>query len=313
MNAEPTYDPSYGPKSLLAFNVENSLSNIYIYFFFRFSLAVSAVENHDECRLQNFSIPPMTQVVDFKSLSAAKVKTKVPMRFFFSFKLAESALENDDECRKQNFYNPHMNPVIDAKSLPAAKTFCGRFFSVSAIENDDECPKTELFYTTNDPSYRPKVSASSKSEKHFVDELYPFSVAVSAIENDECGKPNFSPSYEAKSVPASSKVEKMSTIYLFKSSCECQRKRRRMTKTEIFYHIHSSKRKMSTILVWLRALYKKRHRTFYPTYMYYLSYGPKFPASSICFCLIGKYFFYQMTNGPVNAHLRSAVYTNKHV
>ena len=42
----------------------------------RFSLAVIAIENDDECRKQNFSIPPITRVIVYQTLSAEKIEKK---------------------------------------------------------------------------------------------------------------------------------------------------------------------------------------------------------------------------------------------
>ena len=47
---------------------------------FCFSLLVRAIENDDDYRKENFSIPPMTRVMDPKSPSAEK---KICQRFFF--------------------------------------------------------------------------------------------------------------------------------------------------------------------------------------------------------------------------------------
>ena len=44
--------------------------------FFRFSLAVIAIENDDEGRKQNFSISPMGGVMVYQTLSAKKKKKK---------------------------------------------------------------------------------------------------------------------------------------------------------------------------------------------------------------------------------------------
>ena len=54
------------------------LSNI----FFRFSLAVIAIENDDEGRKQNFSISPMGGVMVYQTLPAEKIKKKNCQRFF---------------------------------------------------------------------------------------------------------------------------------------------------------------------------------------------------------------------------------------
>ena len=45
--------------------------------FFRFSLAVIAIENDDEGRKQNFSISPMGGVMVYQTLPAEKIKKKL--------------------------------------------------------------------------------------------------------------------------------------------------------------------------------------------------------------------------------------------
>ena len=67
--------------------------------FFRFSLAVIAIENDDEGRKQNFSISPMGGVMVYQTLPAEKMKKKI-VKDFFRFSLAVIAIENDDEGRK---------------------------------------------------------------------------------------------------------------------------------------------------------------------------------------------------------------------
>ena len=64
--------------------------------FFRFSLAVIAIENDDEGRKQNFSISPMGGVMVYQTLPAEKMK-KILSKIFFRFSLAVIAIENDDE------------------------------------------------------------------------------------------------------------------------------------------------------------------------------------------------------------------------
>ena len=61
---------------------------------------MSAIENDDEYRKQNFSDKPMTRVMDQHSLSTVKVETKNVVEFIH-FYLAVSAIENGDGCRKQ--------------------------------------------------------------------------------------------------------------------------------------------------------------------------------------------------------------------
>ena len=50
--------------------------------FFRFSLAVMAIENDDEGRKQNFSISPMGGVMVYQTLPAEKMKKKMSKIFF---------------------------------------------------------------------------------------------------------------------------------------------------------------------------------------------------------------------------------------
>ena len=70
--------------------------------FFRFSLAVIAIENDDEGRKQNFSISPMGGVMVYQTLPAEK--NDFFFKDFFRFSLTVMAIENDDEGRKQNFF-----------------------------------------------------------------------------------------------------------------------------------------------------------------------------------------------------------------
>ena len=51
--------------------------------FFRFSLAVIAIENDDEGRKQNFSISPMGGVMVCQTLPAEKMKKSLSMIFSF--------------------------------------------------------------------------------------------------------------------------------------------------------------------------------------------------------------------------------------
>ena len=112
--------------------------------FCRFSLAVIAIENDDECRKQNFSISPIYE----RSYGQAE---KNDFFFFFveevfRFRLAVIAIENDDECRKQNFYLAYERSYGVPNPLSRKKeNFCRRIFrfnlAVIAIENDDECRK----------------------------------------------------------------------------------------------------------------------------------------------------------------------------
>ena len=50
--------------------------------FFRFSLAVIAIENDDEGRKQNLSISPMGGVMVYQTLPAEKMKKKLSKIFF---------------------------------------------------------------------------------------------------------------------------------------------------------------------------------------------------------------------------------------
>ena len=50
--------------------------------FFRFSLAVIAIENDDEGRKQNFSISPMGGVMVYQTLPAEKMKNFLSKIFF---------------------------------------------------------------------------------------------------------------------------------------------------------------------------------------------------------------------------------------
>ena len=50
--------------------------------FFRFSLAVIAIENDDEGRKQNFSISPMGGVMVYQTLPAEKMKKNLSKIFF---------------------------------------------------------------------------------------------------------------------------------------------------------------------------------------------------------------------------------------
>ena len=52
--------------------------------FFRFSLAVIAIENDDEGRKQNFSILPMGGVMVYQTLPEEKMKNLLS-KIFFSF------------------------------------------------------------------------------------------------------------------------------------------------------------------------------------------------------------------------------------
>ena len=49
---------------------------------FRFSLAVIAIENDDECRKKNFSILPMGGVMVYQTLPAEKMKNFLSKIFF---------------------------------------------------------------------------------------------------------------------------------------------------------------------------------------------------------------------------------------
>ena len=51
--------------------------------FFRFSLAVIAIENNDEGRKQNFSISPMGGVMVYQTLPAEKMKKILSKIFSF--------------------------------------------------------------------------------------------------------------------------------------------------------------------------------------------------------------------------------------
>ena len=61
---------------------------------------MSTLVNDDECRNQNFSILPMTRVMDLNSLPFVDI-------FFFIYyniRLGVCPKVNSDECRKQNFF-----------------------------------------------------------------------------------------------------------------------------------------------------------------------------------------------------------------
>ena len=99
--------------------------------FFRFSLAVIAIENDDECRKQNFSISPMGAAMVYQTLPAEKMKFFLS-KFFFRFSVAVIAIENDDESRKQNFSISPMGGAMVYQALPAEKKMkknCQRFVS----------------------------------------------------------------------------------------------------------------------------------------------------------------------------------------
>ena len=87
--------------------------------FFRFSLAVIAIENDDEGKKQNFPISPMGGVMVYQTLPSEKMKKK--MSNIFRFSLAVIAIENDDEGRKQNFSISPMGGVMVYQTLPAEK------------------------------------------------------------------------------------------------------------------------------------------------------------------------------------------------
>ena len=74
-----TYGRSYGVPNPSSRKNEK----IFVKDFFRFSLAVIAIENDDEGRKQNFSISPMGGVMVYQTLPAEKLKKKI--QFFFSF------------------------------------------------------------------------------------------------------------------------------------------------------------------------------------------------------------------------------------
>ena len=93
---------------------------IFVKDFFRFSLAVIAIENDDEGRKQNFSISPMGGVMVYQTLPAEK-NEKCFVKDFFRFSLAVIAIENDDEGRKQNFSISPMGGVMVYQTLPAEK------------------------------------------------------------------------------------------------------------------------------------------------------------------------------------------------
>ena len=75
-----TYGRSYGvPNPPSRKNEKNCAKD-----FFRFSLAVIAIENDDEGRKQNFSISPMGGVMVYQTLPAEK-NEKYFVKDFFSF------------------------------------------------------------------------------------------------------------------------------------------------------------------------------------------------------------------------------------
>ena len=92
--------------------------NNFVKDFFRFSLAVIAIENDDEGRKQNFS--PMGGVMVYQTLPAEKMKKNF-VKDFFHFSLAVIAIENNDEGRKQNFSISPMGGVMVYQTLPAEK------------------------------------------------------------------------------------------------------------------------------------------------------------------------------------------------
>ena len=63
-----------------------SAAKLFVDNSFRFSLVVSAIENDDDYRKKNFSIPPMTRVMDPKSPPAEK---NMSTFFFVSILLCE--------------------------------------------------------------------------------------------------------------------------------------------------------------------------------------------------------------------------------
>ena len=95
--------------------------NFFVKIFFRFSLAVIAIENDDEGRKQNFSISPMGGVMVYQTLPAEKNEKKKKCQRFFRFSLAVIAIENDDEGRKQNFIISPMGGVMVYQTLSAEK------------------------------------------------------------------------------------------------------------------------------------------------------------------------------------------------
>ena len=99
--------------------------------FFRFSLAVIAIENDDEGRKQNFSISPMGGVMVYQTLPAEKNEIFF-VKDFFRFSLAVISIENDDEGRKQNFSISPMGGVMVYQTLLAEKMkfFLSKIFFV---------------------------------------------------------------------------------------------------------------------------------------------------------------------------------------
>ena len=59
-----------------------NMKKIFVKDFFRFSLAVIAIENDDEGRKQNFSISPMGGVMVYQTLPAEKIKKKLSKIFY---------------------------------------------------------------------------------------------------------------------------------------------------------------------------------------------------------------------------------------
>ena len=89
--------------------------------FFRFSLAVIAIENDDEGRKQNFFLShPWAELWCTKPSQQKKMKKKI-VKDFFRFSLAVIAIEKNDEGRKQNFHISPMGGFMVYQTLPAEK------------------------------------------------------------------------------------------------------------------------------------------------------------------------------------------------
>ena len=105
---------------------------IFVKDFFRFSLAVIAIENDDEGRKQNFSISTMGGVMVYQTLPAEK-NEKNFVKDCFRFSLAVIALENDDEGRKQNHGRNYVVP--NPPSRKNEKKFVKDFFRFSWLSS----------------------------------------------------------------------------------------------------------------------------------------------------------------------------------
>ena len=99
--------------------------------FFRFSLAVIAIENDDEGRKQNFFYLTYGRGFGVPNPPSRK-NEKFFVKDCFRFSLAVIAIETDDEGRKQNFSISPMGGVMVYQTLPAEKMnfFLSKIFFV---------------------------------------------------------------------------------------------------------------------------------------------------------------------------------------